>query len=492
MGLVELKGKANYTCPGYTWEETGELMNCEDAAFNYEEQHKEVGGCGGYKPAKEAFVNSPLGVTNFAYYLSETAHASQLKPRTMLILDEAHNTEQHILSLASIEITRYRCEEASLDFSSVPFITPDAVGIGEALDWLNQTFRPAATEAIQRLSFNAEERRDMGMQKEASKLKRRASGMERFIGQLDLFLKSENRKDWMVWSESEIERCPQCCVKQKYSGKKECWKCHSRLPLTPAKMIIKPLTATLFAEPALFSKADKVIMLSATILDFNTFLRNLGINRNDAVCVAVPSEFPVCNRPIYYRPVGNMNYGNIEATLPKMAEEVGRIMRKYPNNKGIVHCVSFRVTNYLIKYLTEGGLGGRILTHSGEDTGSMERVVEEHIASSSPSVLFSPSLSEGLDLKEDLSRFQVIVKIPYKALDVYVKARMALDMDWYNLQAAISLVQATGRSVRSMTDRADTYILDSGFESFIKRAGHMLPEWWVEAVKFPGEYTIDW
>src|SRR5947209_19369202 len=42
-----------------------------------------------------------------------------------------------------------------------------------------------------------------------------------------------------------------------------------------------------------------------------------------------------------------------------------------------------------------------------------DEVIAEHVNSTKPTVLISPSLHTGLDLKDDLSRFQVITKVPY-------------------------------------------------------------------------------
>ncbi len=42
-----------------------------------------------------------------------------------------------------------------------------------------------------------------------------------------------------------------------------------------------------------------------------------------------------------------------------------------------------------------------------------EEVIAEHVNSTKPTVLISPSLHTGLYLKDDLSRFQIITKVPY-------------------------------------------------------------------------------
>lgn len=93
LGLVELKGQANYTCHGFT-ERAGMEIDCEMASMLYEQEHNNDTCCG-YKPAKKIFQSSPLGVTNFDYYINETIHAGQLSNRNMLVIDEAHNCECH-------------------------------------------------------------------------------------------------------------------------------------------------------------------------------------------------------------------------------------------------------------------------------------------------------------------------------------------------------------------------------------------------------------
>jgi ATP-dependent DNA helicase DinG len=85
-------------------------------------------------------------------------------------------------------------------------------------------------------------------------------------------------------------------------------------------------------------------------------------------------------------------------------------------------------------------------------------------------VLISPSLALGIDLKDDLSRFQIITKVPYPSLgDRYIREKFERDKQWYNLRTALRLIQAVGRSVRSKDDWAHTYVLDSNLGNFIVR-----------------------
>ena len=76
----------------------------------------------------------------------------------------------------------------------------------------------------------------------------------------------------------------------------------------------------------------------------------------------------------------------------------------------------------------------------------------------------------GLDLKDDLCRFQIIIKVPYPYLgDRWINEKRRINGQWYIWQTALRLVQGYGKSIRSKADYAVTYVLDSGFEKFVCR-----------------------
>ena len=103
-------------------------------------------------------------------------------------------------------------------------------------------------------------------------------------------------------------------------------------------------------------------------------------------------------------------------------------------------------------------------------------MLRQHIESKKPTVLLSPSMTEGVDLHGDISRFQIVCKVPYPFLgDKLVKKRMNKWKGWYPLQTAKSIVQAAGRSVRSNDDHAVTYILDSDWDRFYAYNSALFP-----------------
>jgi ATP-dependent DNA helicase DinG len=452
MGLVELKGKSNYWCSEFDTDcDTASLLHAgrddEDAGDN----RSNPMACCGYKVAKKIFCENPLGVTNFAYYLNETQYSGQLKNRQMLVLDEGHNTEGQILGFTDTEITRKRVEEHGI--KGMPEIKP-----GEnmkTLQWLTTVYVPTTQEymrSLEELMLEAkfDQRRD-----DQIKYAKKLDATDKHLCRLNRFITSEDHGNWLCWSDKDSDT-----------------------------LIIKPLTATLYAEDVLFRKANKILIMSATILDFPTVMRNLGISRDNAEILAVPSEFPVENRPIFYRPVGLMSADHIEKTLPKMGAMTTKIVAKYASKKGIVHTHSYRINKSVTGAARNNGLQNRVLTHSGDIQGSRDLAVQKHLASPDPTVLFSPSMTEGLDLKEDLARFGVICKVPYPYMDPYVKARMQRDPAWYTWLTALTLVQATGRIVRSKTDKGHFYILDESFGYFLTKNQKVFPKWWTDSIIF--------
>ena len=99
------------------------------------------------------------------------------------------------------------------------------------------------------------------------------------------------------------------------------------------------------------------------------------------------------------------------------------------------------------------------------------------------SIIIAPAMHEGLDLKDDLGRFQIICKVPYPSLgDKQVAARMEIDPYFFNCKAAINLVQSYGRIHRHDADWGKTYILDSDFKRFYEKTENILPGWFKEVI----------
>ena len=132
------------------------------------------------------------------------------------------------------------------------------------------------------------------------------------------------------------------------------------------------------------------------------------------------------------------------------------------------------------KYIQKNINSSRFLIH---DTSNRIDVYNFHINSGKPTILLSPSFTEGIDLVDELSRFQIIVKVPYPYLgDEFIKKKMKRVSGWYEWETAKTIIQASGRSVRNENDHCITYILDSDFGKFYNKNSHLFPKWYSDAI----------
>ena len=461
LGLLELKGAGNYACNTHNTDcRTGGMLNNANKALiadldpddpetdRMRNTHPTGCDCCPYKEAKANFIASRLGVTNFSYMLTETVHVGLLRPRSLLIIDEAHNTESQLLSFVEIEITAKRCEEVDCG-------RPPAINVGDiitARDWILEKFMPRLESLISKLQ-------EQGKEETVSEIRRRtlakAAAASQFMSRLKFLENTEDLSDWFAYTDEKT-----------YALK------------------IRPLTARTIAQDFLFRMGHKMLFLSATILDGKSFIRGLGLLGPEGAFLRVDSDFPVQNRLINIWPAGSMSFKNKEATIPRLVRYVEKICDKHGDEKGLIHTHSYALTGAIVEHLQNTKHASRLIYHDSIP-GSRDAAILKHISTEDPTILISPSMTEGLDLSEELSRWQIISKIPYPFWgDPFIRARAAHDPDWMTWQTALTLVQASGRSIRSRDDHATTYILDSDAETFLGKADSILPDWWKRALVF--------
>jgi ATP-dependent DNA helicase DinG len=248
------------------------------------------------------------------------------------------------------------------------------------------------------------------------------------------------------------------------------------------KVELKPLDISPYCKDV-FDRCSKTLVMSATILNSKAFCRNVGLDVADVKYIRVKSDFPVQNRPIYPLNIAYLNFNSlqlpeIKSSITKTIDDIMTIHRK---DKGIIHTTSYEQLYFIKENISKNNSQRLLVT---DPSIQRDEVLAEHLNSITPTVLISPSLYTGIDLKDDLSRFQIVTKVPYPNLgDRWINAKRDLDEEWYYWQTALRLVQAYGRSIRSKEDWAKTYILDSAFGSFVNKNRSFFPDWFVQAIR---------
>jgi ATP-dependent DNA helicase DinG len=241
------------------------------------------------------------------------------------------------------------------------------------------------------------------------------------------------------------------------------------------EIIITPLKVDKFAKN-IFDSADQVLLMSATIIDHKNFAKNLGIEKYEYI--ETGSVFDPKNSPIYITGKTKLNYYNIDIMIPKLAKSIKSICEQHKNDKGIIHTHSMDITKKLKRVLNDD----RYLFRDSDATN--ENLIDKHCSTDNPTVLVSPSLGFGVDLKDDLARFCVVVKLPYLPLgDKRIKKLCDRDKDWYENAMLNNLVQMCGRTTRSKKDYSTTYILDGNSINALIKAKHKLPGYFIERIQ---------
>lgn len=428
-----IKGRKNYTCKSIKFKscEAGAIGKCTNYAL-----HSDLPTCT-YKIERDAAIKSKVVVTNTSYF-AVGCKGEKWPQRNIAIVDEAHNLANEILTLTVMEIseselTRMRISRTIPSrLTKRPEVPTDE--FRKYLDSLNDELTFSLVDDENRLNFDNDV---------LEKMEDLSKKVQWFIASVDAGVR------WVVDFNTHLRN--------------------------GATLVAKPLDTAYFAENLFFTEqASQYVLQSATIVDFKQYAKELGISK--AHTIRRRSPFDLSKRPIYDMAIGNMARGGIDDSLPKIAATVQEILKKRPDAKGIVHTGSYAVQKYLEdKFIMQSRC-------YFPKPGSRQEAIDSHFSSKEPTVLFSPSLTEGIDGRGDFLRFQIICKVPYPFLgDRRVKIKANEDWNWYNYQTAKTLIQAVGRGMRSEDDWCENFVLDSGFSKFLNK--YDLPKDFVDSIK---------
>lgn len=440
--LRTIKSSSNYRCLHYTDQSCAEskklLMKLgkQVKGTDFEKQCKN--SCT-YSLEKADFIDSPLSITNFSYFLAETTYAGKLTPRAMLVIDECHNTEAELGKFVEVSFSEkfardtLKCKIPKLDSQAA------------VVDWVRTTYRKAVNKYVRDLEKNLVKLSDAV--EGYGEYSKQYEMLEKHTGKIDQFLEIYREENWAM------------NINYPQEGNRR----------GARRFEFKPVDVSQYSS-ILFKSGARLLMMSATVVDKDVFCQSIGLKPEEVAYLRIPSPFPVENRPVHFLPVGSMGKDAIDRTLPVMAETVRMILEKHPNDKGIIHGVNYRICQYIL----QSDRTGRLLTH---DSKNRDEVLKKHIESREPTVLLSPSMMEGVDLADDASRFQILCKVPFPYLgDLVIKKRMERNKQWYPYTTAKAVIQAFGRSIRNESDHAETYILDADWDRFYSRNGEMFPQ----------------
>jgi Rad3-related DNA helicase len=405
--------------------------------------------CPYYMQKWDAF-RAKVAVANYSFFLSELRYTDDVRKRKLLVCDEAHDLEKHLVGFASYSLRRSMLESYRGTSEAWSPSMPSG-GDVDAGAWIEVLRR--SNELLD--SFIEMRMENPDMQDKVATARGAQRSLEGFIEEL--------KKDPENWVVNKVRRM----VGIDGGDSVE-------------EVIFQPLEVGSYTKQ-LFESAETILLMSATLSSGELFSRTFGIPPDQSCFIRVrDSTFPVENRPIRAMDVAHLSRTSMDSSLERIAQAVDSIMDNHATERGVVHTTSYQQANFIIQHVSETNRARLVSTEGSSNRSSL---LKTH-SWTDASVLISPSLYQGVDLKDDLSRFQVVVKVPFPDLsERRTQVKLERDPAWYAWQTALRLVQTYGRSVRSETDHATTYILDSNFTNFIAKNSDLFPRYFLDAIE---------
>lgn len=441
--LSSLHGKSNYKCANKkTSCNIGSLIKpkCDKCPFQI---------------AKKRAIEAANTVLNYKLALTSFQYTETFKPRKLMILDEAHTLEQHLVDFDCVSITYARCKRYNLNFKLNK-------NIKNAIEWIKEYYLPE----IEKILSDLEHECEFILEKEPSQISK---------NEINKIKEAEELAD-------HVTEVLQMSIRNLDYIENNFVLVHDKTMFQ-----FKRLYGSYSFNKILKPMAERFLFMSSTILNKNAFCRDLGIDPKETAFLSLDSEFPVENRPVYYMPImkmnANWNKPEMKHERSEMIKRIIDLLNIHKNESGILHTANYQVAMWLVEEL-ENKINHEIYHHNPNDDIARNNAINAFMECSKPSILISPSSTEGLDLKDDLARFAIIVKTPFGYLgDQWIKKRMELSNEWYRRRAMTDIIQGGGRIVRSADDEGTVYILDESFAYLYNKSMNMVPKWWKEAYK---------
>jgi len=448
-----IRGKRNYTCLLDGEEDTpvNQAPCARQRGFDCSVKHR----CP-YYSARAIASNRRIAAMTLAYFM-QTAGSDVFRKRDVVVIDEAHGLAEWAEMYATIDLSPRTVPV--WDDLRVP-------GVEEASDPLERTVRFA--DALVGVCTNAKD--DLLAKQELSPDEAaRRDRLQELISELK----------WFV-DDARDPQSPTTWVVDQPGG-------------ADSSISIKPLDPARYLKHTVWDRGNAFALLSATILNKEAFCRGVGLNPDRVALVDVPHTFPLEHRSLYDVTQGKMTYEHRDETIPKIARLLVRLMAAHPDEKGLVHCHSYRIQERLHERLAGMGVAARVRGHGRDDRND---ALEAWKASSKPTLFLSVKMEEALDLNGDLCRWQVLCKAPYLNTSDSRVARRLEDGQWawYHRAALRTVIQACGRVVRAPDDYGATYLADSSLLDLFDRARGDLPPWFreqVDAIQSPALSGFD-
>lgn len=417
IGLVDIRGRANYQC------EMREDYSCQEG-YVARCPYKGTVGCPASKAEMKASTSS-LVVTNYDKWTAARKPGQGLSHFTQVVFDEGHDAPDKVAQAMQVTISTNEVEDTlELDY-------PIDTNKFECWKYWAAHAKSVAEEKVM-----AQEDKIKYVSSPKPTWIRELAHLKSLVRRLAI-ISTGRSDDWIV---EEVNN----------------------------EFVFDPIRPARYAEAVLFLHIPRIIIVSATLRPKT--LSMLGVNGQTSDFHEFDSDFSRDRCPVYYIPT--MRVDARAKDLSMLWVRLDQIIAKRQDRKGIVHTISYVRQQDI---MARSRFTQRMMsTARGIPATAM---VEVFKASKPGSILVSPSVSTGYDFPGTDCEWQFLVKIPFPDGRTKInKARTELDPEYGPYQAMQTMVQAIGRGMRSKNDLCESFLGDDHLEWFLPRYRHLAPK----------------
>jgi len=405
-----------------------------------------------YYEQKYRALTSPHSIWNYAAYFqlmkfNKKAYAEYVS-KPIAVFDEAHKVEDQIIQFIGVDIYSTYLSECHID--EKPYDLSEMNMVAKLLDDLARSYSEQIKELLDSRAFI--------LNPDYTLLAKLESRYEKMANaHAELFI---NKSNFVVNDPFNDERG------------------------NFRSISVKPLDISKYVKT--FFDMENQVFMSATI-DKDSFCENTGLDPDKVGFVDTPrSPFSPDSRRINFLNTRKLSYSSSRDDELAVIKKIDDIMTQHSTERGLILTSSEKKCVDIRNNLSEKNRQRIRICHSRNENGmTQDEVLQDH-AFDEDGVLLSSSLWEGVDLKDDLSRFQIIAKVPYPNLsEKRTKDKMKRFPLWYKSQTLTKLLQGFGRSIRSENDWAVTYVLDSAASDLLLQSKFMIPRAYQDVLGFP-------
>jgi len=465
-----IRGVDNYECNvnGLTFS----LADCKMKGIGYEAAEKlSCWNTCGYLQARKRAKELPVALFNYSYYLIQRNYVEDkmidqgrevpFTQRDFVFFDEAHKVDNIVQSHFS---PRLETSTPKIFREVNKFVQKHAINAA----WVSENRIADIVDRLMREDDHQELMRHIGEFRGIAVIYRRVQSAALLQSKMR-FKHGEVPREWQTFF-GRMDRLKDiwCKFDDYHDIIKELGTDAIVINRKENETQFLCLEEAMMIEKFLQKKSGFKVFMSATLGDIRSYARHTKMG--NAKVIRMNNNFSYEKSPVVFINRHKLSFREREQNLPKVVKTLDKILEKHKGQSGIIHAGSYDFMNYINQHSKHKF---SFITY---DVAKERQAAIRNFNELDGKILVGPSLLEGLDLKDDKSRFQIFFKVPYPSLnDPLVKAKMSAFPDWYDWKTGIAVQQGAGRSIRSKDDWAVTYILDACFRSLINKKGLFPP-----------------